>query len=167
MSLLWRFWCSTRFFWCRVGGRSACPYPSGTYRWTSVGCPGGLSLSQTVLELVLFPELYPAPSDGDCVEKGSISERLLGLCLTETELGRNKQITVSRVRSCSLGQNHSGQQPELSVDQGGSSWHGRDEREQAHTSSPAPLPRWTLLSPDYLQAPQLSPWIFPPRRQSL
>lgn len=32
----------------------------------SVGCPGGPSLSQTVLELVLFPELYAAPSDGDC-----------------------------------------------------------------------------------------------------
>lgn len=103
-----------------------------------MGCPGGLSLSQTVLELVLFPELYPAPSDGDCGEKDSTSERLLGLCLTETELGGSKPITASGVRSCSLGQNPSGKQPEVSVDQSGSSWHGRDERERAHTSSPSP-----------------------------
>lgn len=104
----------------------------------SVGCPGDLSLSQAVLELALSPELCAAPSDGHCVGKDSISERLLGLCLTETELGGNKQTTISRVKTCSFGQNHSGQQPELCVDQGGSSWHGRDEREQAHTSSPAP-----------------------------
>lgn len=74
----------------------------------------------------------------EIVEKDSIGERLLGLCLTETELGGSKPIRASRVRSCSLGPNPSGQQAELSVDQGGSSWHGRDEREWAHTSSPAP-----------------------------
>lgn len=146
----------------------------GAHVLTPVGLTGGPQWGVQVA--FLFPRLswswsyfqsFILPHLMETVEKGSISERLLGLCLTETELGRNKQITVSRVRSCSLGQNHSGQQLELSVDQGGGSWHGTDEREQAHTSSPAPLPRWTLLSPDYLQAPQLSPWIFPLRRQSL
>lgn len=103
----------------------------------SVGCPGGLSLSRLSWSWSYF-QSFMLPHLMKTVEKDSISERLLGLCLTETELGGNKQITISRVRSCSPGQNHSGQQPELSVDQGGSSWHGRDEAEQAHTSSPAP-----------------------------
>lgn len=53
------------------------------------------------------------------------------------------------------------------MDQSGSSWHGREKREKAHTSSPDPFPWWILLSPDYLQAPQLSHWIFLHRRQSL
>lgn len=76
-------------------------------------------------------------------------------------------MTVSRVRSCSLGQNHSGQEAELAVDQGGSSWHGRDEREQAPTSSPvpfldghySPLTTSKLLSsvPGYF-LPEHNPW---------
>lgn len=39
-------------------------------------------------------------------------------------------------------------------------WCGRDKWEKAHTSSSDPLLWWTLLSPDYLQAPQFSHGIF-------